>query len=145
MFVPAEPVDAQTGGDGDELDAATGWLPRMTSTRSGVGRNLDRSGRRTFLRVMTRRGRRSFHRYMRSVRTHDSATIEATVERLAHLPLLTIFGARGDPLRFQPKWAARFADITQLEVPKGGHFPMCDDPDLVAETLTTWHRMTVGA
>lgn len=125
-----------------EVDVLSGWLPRMTSSAFGVGRNLDRLGRRTFRRGMDHRGRRSFHRYMKSIRRHDFTTIDATVDALATRPLLTIFGEKNDPLGFQPQWAARFADITQVEVAGGNHFPMCDDPTLVSTAIRSW---TLGA
>lgn len=55
--------------------------------------------------------------------------------KLGGLPLLTVFGERNDPLGFQPRWAERFAEITQFEVPNSNHFPMCDDPKLVARAI----------
>lgn len=126
------------------LDVWTGWLPRMTSTRFGVGRHLDRSERKAFQRGMNHRGRRSFHRYMRGVRKHDFETVDATVQRLSDLPMLTVFGENNDPLDFQPQWAERFADIEHIVVPEGNHFPMCDDPVLLAEAIRDWHRRCVG-
>lgn len=119
-----------------ELDVLTGWLPRLTSTRFGVGLHWPRSTRRTFRRMLGHRGRRSLHRYMASVRNHDFATIEATVTKLGGLPMYTVFGERNDPLGFQPRWAERFSDLTQVEVPNGNHFPMCDDPKLVAHAIS---------
>jgi pimeloyl-ACP methyl ester carboxylesterase len=53
---------------------------------------------------------------------------------------LTIFGEKNDPLHFQPQWNARFADTRQVIVPGGHHFPMCDDPVLVADAIHTWHH-----
>jgi len=29
-------------------------------------------------------------------------------------------------------------------VAKGNHFPMCDDPDLVARTIRAWHSEKVA-
>jgi haloalkane dehalogenase len=126
-----------------ELDAWTGWLPLATATRLGVGRRLDRTGRRTFRRGLDRHRRRNLHRYLRSARRHDYTTIEATVARLGTVPLITIFGERNDPLGFQPRWAERFADSVQVQVPGGYHFPMCDAPDLVAQALSGWYAERV--
>jgi haloalkane dehalogenase len=120
------------------MDAWTGWLPRATSTRFGVGRHLDRPGRRAFLAGVDRQGCRSFHHYLRSAGRHDYAEIESTVARLAPIPAITVFGQRNDPLGFQPRWAERFEDLVAVEVPGGNHFPMCDDPDLVAGALARW-------
>ena len=127
-----------------ELDALTNMLPLASSSRFGVGRNLDRRSRQAFRRGIPARGRRSFHRYMRSARKHDYTNVDAAVAALAARPLLTVFGQRNDPLRFQPKWALRFAKIEHVTVPKGYHFPMCDDPRLVARSISAWHARTNG-
>lgn len=125
-----------------EIDTWTGWLPRIGSTRFGVGRNWSRSTRKVFRHAMRHRGRRSFHRYVASTRKHDFTAIESTVANLEGLPLLTVQG--NDLLRFAPKWADRFDDITNAVVPGGYHFPMCDDPQLVAHAIADWHRARVG-
>ena len=70
---------------------------------------------------------------------HSSRQIGSTP---ADRSLLTIFGENNDPLGFQPAWAERFARIEQFEVPNGSHFPMCDDPGLVANAIRTWHHQT---
>ena len=121
-------------------DVATGWFPRMSSTRFGVGRHLGRRDRRVFRAGMDRRGRRSFHYYVRSARPHrtDYDTVASATNTLKSRPLLTIFGARNDPGRFQAKWRERFASTTAVVVPKGYHFPMCDAPDLVADSIRTF-------
>jgi haloalkane dehalogenase len=54
-----------------------------------------------------------------------------------------VFGERNHPLGFQEQWAGRFGDITQVTVPAGNHFPMCDDPDLVAQAIADWHALRV--
>jgi pimeloyl-ACP methyl ester carboxylesterase len=119
------------------LDVISGWLPRMSSTRFGVGRHFDRRDRHVFRRGMGHRGRSAFHRYIRSAgpgRT-DYGEVERATEALASRPLLTIFGERNDPGGFQPKWRERFQSTTTAIVPNGYHFPMCDDPDLVAGAI----------
>lgn len=123
-----------------ELDAATGWLPRASATRFGVGRHWKRAIRKTFRRGLRRPQRRAFHRYMNAARDHDYTTIDNTVLALATRPALTIFGKRNDPLRFQPKWKTRYPHAQQITIPKGYHFPMCDNPTLVATTIDDWHR-----
>lgn len=123
-----------------ELDVWTGWLPRATSTRVGVGRHLDRLDRRAFRGALRHRGRRSLHHFLRSAARHDYTAVETAVAQLRDRPALTIFGERNDPLRLQPRWRDRIPDIEQAIVPKGYHFPMCDAPDLVAELITNWHR-----
>jgi haloalkane dehalogenase len=122
-----------------ELDALTGWLPRASATRFGVARHWDHPTRRAYRQGFRRRQRRSFHRYMGSARRHDYLNIDAAVAAVADRPVLTIFGARNDPLHFQPRWRERFPRAEQLTVPKGYHFPMCDDPDLVASSIAAWH------
>lgn len=119
------------------LDVVTGWLPRLTSTRFGIGRHLDRSDRHAFRTAMDRRGRSSFHHYIRSTMSGrtDWSEIERSAEALSDRPMLTVFGARNDPGKFQPEWRARFPHSSSVIVPKGYHFPMCDDPDLVASAV----------
>ncbi len=126
------------------LDVATGFLPRLTAGRFGVGRHLTRPDRGLFRRGVGRRGRSSFPRYMASVRRVDFGPIESSLDRLATRPTLTIFGERNDPLGFQPLWAQRCATLRQVQVSKAHHFPMCDRPDLVATAIRTWHRETLG-
>ena len=82
---------------------------------------------------------------MRSARHHDYSVVEGTVAKLANTPLLTIFGQRNDPLKFQPKWRERFVNVEQVQIKKGYHFPMCDDPILVAKSIDDWRVRTFGA
>jgi pimeloyl-ACP methyl ester carboxylesterase len=127
-----------------EFDAMTGFLPRITSSAFGVGRHLDAQSRIAFKAGMNVR---AFHGYMHDVRSCDDLHAEvasALSGPFRNLPLLTIFGERNDPLGFQPRWKAMFKDARQVVVPKGNHFPMCDDPDLVADTIRQWHRELVA-
>ena len=130
-----------------ELDAATAWLPAASTTRFGVGRHLDRASRRAFRRGMDPAGRRTMHRLFASARHSDEVYRQAHLaltDRLADRPVLTVFGALGDYLRFRPRWRARFPALDEATVPWGLHFPMCDDPEHTADVIDTWHRTRVG-
>ena len=127
-----------------ELDAATGWLPRASATRFGVGRRWNRATRQAFRRGLRRPQRRSLHHYMSAARYHDYTTIDNTLRTLATRPAPTIFGQRNDPLRFQRKWKTRFPQALQITIAKGYHFPMCDTPTLVATTIDNWHRHEIA-
>jgi haloalkane dehalogenase len=84
---------------------------------------------------------------MRDARSCDALyeqVAAALAGPFAALPLVTIFGERNDPLGFQPRWKQMFPDVRRVVVAKGNHFPMCDDPDLVAETIRSWHRERVA-
>jgi len=113
----------------------------------GVGLHLDASSREAFRAGVGRRGVCAFHGYLR-----DARKSEAIYEQLdrafsgpfRRLPLLTIFGERNDPLGFQPRWKQLFNDARQVVVAKGNHFPMCDDPELVATSIGEWHRDRVA-
>jgi pimeloyl-ACP methyl ester carboxylesterase len=126
-----------------EFDAFTGILPRITASAFGVGRHMDEQSRQVFLSGIGRQGARAFHGYMR-----DARTSQGIYEQVQHalngpfrqLPLLTIFGQRNDPLGFQPGWKKLFPDAQQVVVSKGNHFPMCDDPDLVASSIREFYR-----
>ncbi len=123
-----------------EVDAYSGWLPALSTTRFGVGRRLDRASRRAFRRGMGRGSRRTMHLLFRSARRSTVVYEEAdmAIRGLADRPLLTVFGQFGDYLRFRPKWRERFPRIEEHLVPRGLHFPMCDDPALVAATIDSW-------
>lgn len=126
-----------------EFNTVTNVVPRLTATRFGVGRNFDRATRRAFLRPLRRRHRRrAFHHLMRdAARSREQlASIEAALRGpLADRPVLTVFGERNDPFHFQDRWIQMFPTAGRIVVPKGNHFPMCDDPDLVARSVRSWH------
>lgn len=128
------------------LDASTAWLPAASTTRSGVGRHLDRASRRAFRHGMDREARRTMHLLFRSARGSSDvyAAAATAVEDLADRPVLTVFGALGDYLRFRPKWRGRFDDVHEATVPWGLHFPMCDDPQATAAAIDAWHRRHVA-
>jgi len=126
-----------------EFDALTQLIPRITTSAFGVGRHLDASSRNAFYAGIGRQGVRAFHSYLRDAR--KSKSIYEQLERaltgpLRRLPLFTIFGERNDPLGFQPRWKQLFPQARQMVVSKGNHFPMCDDPDLVARSIRELHR-----
>lgn len=131
------------------LDVATGAISRATSTRFGIGRHLDRDARSAFREPFGSRGSRAaLHDLMRdAARSREllSSVEQGLRTTLADLPVLTIFGERNDPLRLARRWKAIFADARQIVVPKGFHFPMCDDPDLFASTVLAWHAANVAS
>ncbi len=124
-----------------EVDAFTGMLSRGSSSRFGVGRHMDRPTRRAWRAgLRDRSSRRSTHRLFRDAARNGAvhAEAEAALAALADRPTLTIFGRLGDYFRFQKQWRARRPGIVQHVVPGGLHFPMCDDPPLVARLLAAW-------
>jgi pimeloyl-ACP methyl ester carboxylesterase len=125
-----------------QLDLATGLLARVTSTNFGIGRHLDATSRRAY-RAGLVRSMGAFHDYLREARFSDDIYDEVTralIGPFRRLSVLTIFGERSDPLGFQPQWKRVFPNIQQATVPNGNHFPMCDDPDFVAQTIRSWHH-----
>jgi haloalkane dehalogenase len=124
-----------------ELDVAANVLARITSTSFGVGRQWSRADRAVFRAGIVVPARRAWHAYFRDARGARAlyAEVDAALRgTLADRPLLTIFGQFNDPLRFQPRWKALFPNARQLKVRRGNHFPMCDDPDLVASALKSF-------
>lgn len=126
------------------LDVATNLVPRLTSTRAGVGRHLDRAGRRAFLGpTRSALPRAAFHDLM-----HDAARSRPLLDAvetalrgsLRDRPVLTVFGERNDPMHFQRSWLELFPAARQVVVAKGNHFPMCDDPDLFAAAVRGWWK-----
>jgi pimeloyl-ACP methyl ester carboxylesterase len=125
-----------------QLDLATGLLARVTSTTFGVGRHLDATSRRAY-RAGLARSMGAFHDYLREARFSDDIYDEVTralIGPFRRLPVLTIFGERNDPLGLQPQWKRVFPNIQQTTIRNGNHFPMCDDPDFVAQTIRSWHH-----
>ncbi|HLW52261.1 MAG TPA: alpha/beta hydrolase [Candidatus Angelobacter sp.] len=126
-----------------EFDVATQLIPRITSSAFGVGRNLEPASRHAFYAGIGRQGVRTFHAYMRdagrALKIYEEID-QALAGPFRRLPLLTIFGERNDPLRFQPRWKQLFPDARQLVVAKGNHFPMCDAPDFVAAAIKQFHQ-----
>ena len=121
-----------------ELDARLHLLPRITSTSFGAARNFDEPSRAAYLAGIGTQGLRSFHAYMRDAAYAESIYEEADRALrgpFRSLPLVTVFGERNDPLKFQPRWKELFPHARQLVVARGNHFPMCDDPGLVANAI----------
>jgi pimeloyl-ACP methyl ester carboxylesterase len=119
-------------------DAKFGWLPWLTSTAFGVGRHWSRADLAVFRAGIDPSARRAWHSYFRDAR--DAANLYAELDAglrgpLSNRPLLTIFGQFNDPLRFQKRWKTLYPNMRQVKVPWGNHFPMCDDPQLVAAEL----------
>jgi len=124
------------------LDRATKLIPRITTTRFGVGLHLTKNGKRAFMGPFSLPGRvRRFHTLMRdALREVDlyEHIERATAGPLEDKPVLTIFGEKNDPFGFQRRHAATFANHRGVVFAKGNHFPMLDDPDLFAGTLRAW-------
>ncbi len=130
-----------------EIDVATEFLPWVASSAFGAGRHLNGPSRRAYRAGIGRQGLRAFHYYLRDARNCDALyqRVESALRSsFRGLPLLTIFGERNDPLGFQPRWKGLFPDAHQLVIANGNHYPMCDDPDLVADTIRSWHRERVA-
>ncbi len=129
------------------FDELTRLLPHITATAFGVGRHMDEPSRNTFLAGIGRRGVRAFHEYMRDARNADGLFLQiqlALAGPFRDLPLLTLFGERNDPFGFQLKWKELYPHARQVVVRRGNHFPMCDDADLVARSIRSWHYEQVA-
>jgi len=123
------------------LSLTTGALARLSATSFGAGRHLDANSRRAF-REGFQQSMGVFHNYLHDAR--DSSIYEEISRGFAgplrNRPVLTIFGERNDPLKFQPRWKAIFPQARQVVVPSGNHFPMCDAPALVADEIRRLHH-----
>ncbi len=129
-----------------ELDAAIDVLSRVTSTSFGIGRHLSPADRAVFRAGIDVSARRAWHAYFRDARGAGALypEVDAALRgSLSDRPLLTMFGQFNDPLRFQPRWKALFPAAHQLKVRHGNHFPMCDDPELVAGALKSFVQQHV--
>lgn len=130
------------------IDVATNLIPRLTATRFGVGRHLDRADRKLFLEPFrSRTARRRFHDLLGDALTiddHFDRIDRAMRTTLRDKPTLTIYGERNDPFGFQARVEATLGDVESIVMPNGNHFPMMDDPDLFAESVKSWHAREVA-
>ena len=130
-----------------EIDAVTRILSKVSASAFGVGLKMDRESRRAFQAGIDSAGLRAFHKYLRDARSCEEIYREvesALTGPFKTLPFLTIFGERNDPFGFQSRWKQMFPGLRQIVIAKGNHFPMCDDPDVVAEAIRSWHHEHIG-
>ncbi|HXT17534.1 MAG TPA: alpha/beta fold hydrolase [Gemmatimonadaceae bacterium] len=130
-----------------ELDVLTHVVPRITASRFGIGRHLNPSSRRAFRQSMQAPQIRAFHQYLADALRceplhHEAERVVSTIVQRG--PLLTIFGGRNDPFGFQAEWKRRVPHASELVLAGGNHFPMCDDPSLVAGAIREWHHANNG-
>lgn len=124
-----------------EFSVFSGWLPRGSSTRFGVGRHMSKPTRRAWRAGLADRpARRVTHRLFHSAARNRCVQrdAEAALALLADRPLLTVFGQFGDYLRFQRQWRKRHPDLSARTIKRGLHFPMCDNPQQVATYIKDW-------
>ena len=126
-----------------ETDTWTGFLANASSTRAGVGRHMNRATKLAWRAGLAdHSARRAMHRmFTDAARNHTIHTAaETALHEFAQRPLLTIFGQFGDYFGFQRQWRRRHPGVLQVTVRRGLHFPMCDNPALVANQLHHWHH-----
>jgi len=123
-------------------------IPRSSRSTFGVGRHYGDGDRDAFFGpYRTRTLSRNFHRAMRSARRSTAMFEQAATalgSNIAHLPVLTVFGEKNDPFGFADHWHDHFPSAKGWTVPRGNHFPMCDDPTGYTEHLRTWYRSEVA-
>jgi len=133
------------------IGPVTSLAIRLTSGSFGVGRDLSPAGRRAFRGPYRDREvrRRTFAMLGQAGRSDE---LLARIERaqrtvLGDRPLALVFGAESPSTKegFPERWKARFPNADLLIVDGAHHFPMADDPDLVARALAGWWREEVRA
>ncbi|HEY7704572.1 MAG TPA: alpha/beta fold hydrolase [Acidimicrobiia bacterium] len=124
------------------LDTSTRALPVATSGRLGVGRRMDGSSRKAFRLAFDRPAVATLHRLFSDAARNSEVHSEAAqgVTLLAARPALSVFGSWGDYLRFRRVWRRLLPRLTEVSVPGGIHFPMDDDPGLVARAISSWQQ-----
>ncbi|MGK2902572.1 MAG: alpha/beta fold hydrolase [Mycobacterium sp.] len=126
-----------------ELTVWTGFLAWASATRFGVGRHFDRATKRAWRRCLRPHARRRFLHHMFTDAAKDHATSHAAERGIAALsdrPTMTVFGQFGDYFSLRRGWRRIRPTMTDLTVPWGLHFPQSDNPALVAQAISDWHR-----
>jgi pimeloyl-ACP methyl ester carboxylesterase len=133
------------------VNEATNLLMRVTSTSFGAGRHLSREGRRALRGPYRDRGaRRHTPAMLRDAASADNflrGVDRALRTVLREQPVLLLYGAKSPTIkaRFPDRWKQRFPHARLLLVEGGHHFPMADDPDLVAGAIKRWWSTQVRA
>ena len=140
---------AMGGASFTRFDMRTRVLPKMATSRFGVGRLLSTAGKQAFLGPFRDPERiRRLHRLMGSAISSPDhmALVEATTNGVANmLPVLTIFGGRNDPWHFQQRHAANFPNHEGHTLAKRYHFPMTEDPEQFAALIRQWSKQRTNA
>lgn len=125
-----------------------GLLFVATASSFGVGRHLSPAGRRAFCVPWRRREARAMTlRNFGSALSADAwlgGVADALETSLHEVPVLTVFGARNDPFKWQARYGRTFSNVRALTVPSGHHFPFADEPGLVAGAVIRWWDETVA-
>jgi len=121
------------------FDAATGLLPAATSGPLGVGRAMDRPSRAAFRRAFDRSATAAMHRMFADAGNEEiHRQASAGLSMLAGRPALSIFGRWGDYGRFRKAWRRHLPVLHEITVPASLHFPMNDNPAMVADAIASW-------
>lgn len=139
-----------SGPTASRLNRALNIVARFTATRAGIGRHLDRAGRRAFLGPYRDRDVRSNGTALLGDALRASAYLQQVERTLqttfaAH-PVLLVYGEK-DPARaagFPERFRRIHPDAPLEIVPGAHHFPHADDPDRVAEAIRGWWRRDVA-
>jgi pimeloyl-ACP methyl ester carboxylesterase len=131
------------------VNSLTNIAALFTASAYGVGQNMSRADRRTFLGPWrSRRSRRATQQVLAGVLRIDPimADIEASLRtRLADVPVLTLFGRKNDPYNWQSRFQQIFPDATRAGITEGRHFPFCDDPDGYGAQISSWWAEKVAS
>jgi haloalkane dehalogenase len=129
------------------FDSATNALPFATSGPFGVGRMMDKQSRFAFRHAFDRLATATMHRLFADAARNDEVHSEAAIglALLAENTALTVFGGWGDYLRFRRQWRQRLPELTEVSIPRGIHFPMDDNPPMVAAAIAALHGVSVPA
>jgi haloalkane dehalogenase len=124
------------------INDLTNVVALLTASSYGVGRQMSRADRRSFLGPWrSRRSRGATLQVLAGVLSIDP--MMADVERslaatLTGLPVLTLFGRKNDPYGWQNRFQQIFPSATAAVIPGGHHFPFNDDPDSYSAAICTW-------
>jgi pimeloyl-ACP methyl ester carboxylesterase len=124
------------------LNELTNVLAAVTATSYGVGRQMTKADRQSFLGPWrSRADRRATQQVLAGVLRIDPLMAELERElkaKLSSLPVLTLFGRKNDPYHWQQRFAEVFRNVTAVGIDKGKHFPFNDDPAAYSAAIARW-------
>ncbi len=130
------------------INSLTNVAALFTATSYGVGRQMSKADRRSFLGPWRSHScRRATQKILAGVLQIDPVMdgLERSLRTtLADLPVLTLFGRKNDRYGWQSRFQQIFPNAAAAGIQDGHHFPFNDDPDAYSAAISAWWAQKVA-